>query len=98
VTSKFGLDWEIVLAAFMFGSAIYQGIFEQSFKVMLFFFIPCLVLMILQYRRAVILPLRELRNARQTIFEELDKIKKSQSDAPKGSIKDMKRVIKRAKK
>jgi len=49
----FDLDFEVILTAFMLGSAIIQGIVEGSLRIFFLFFIPCVILLIMQYRRTV---------------------------------------------
>lgn len=88
MTYKPNLYWEAVLAAFMLGSGFIQGLVNGSLIIFLFFFIPSLILVILQYRRHLAL---------KSALDEIDKIKRSQSDAPKHSLADMKKITKRAK-
>lgn len=97
MTYKSDLNWEVMLAAFILGSAFIQGIVNGSLIIFIFFFMPSLVLVILQYRRTVILPSRQAHLALKSALDEIDKIKRSQSDAPKHSLADMKKITKRAK-
>jgi hypothetical protein len=67
------MDWEVVLTAFMLGSAIIQGIVEGSLRIFVCFFVPCLILLLIQYRRIVIIP---ARLERRKLKEEFDKFEK----------------------
>jgi hypothetical protein len=83
-----GLNLEVMAAGFMLGSAIFQGIVESSLKIVVFFLIPAIVLMVMQWRRLVYLPMKEWKKRNQDMIVEIDEMIKKQE----AKLKKEKRV------
>ena len=72
MTSKSGFDFEVMAAGFMLGSAIFQGVMEGSLEgsldICILFLIPSTLLVILQWRRLVYLPMKEWKAKKNALL------------------------------